>query len=161
MAQALNFSRRQLLIAIAIAGGLAILCNALIALTGVGIGTPTEVVPQGWAWVDQIVGFVWVGLLIALGGAWWLLRRADAEDAAPAARLVLILAVVCLLYPFTFGLTVYTGLLGNIVIGVFAAWVAWRARVSSTPAALLVLPVVVWLTVATVYVSLLIAANTG
>jgi tryptophan-rich sensory protein len=161
VAQAFNFSRRQLLVAVALAGGLAVVCNALIALTGVGIGTPTEVVPQGWAWVDQIVGFVWVGLLIALGCAWWLLRRADGDDAAPAARLVLVLAVVCLLYPFTFGLTVYTGLLGNIAIGVFAAWVAWRARISSTPAALLVLPVVAWLTVATVYVSLLIAANAG
>lgn len=133
----------------------------MIAATGVGIGTPTEIVPQGWAWVDQIVGFVWVVLLIGLGGAWWLLHRADGEGALPAARLVLILAVVCLLYPFTFGLTVYTGLLGNIAIGVFAAWVAWRARIFSRSGALLVLPVVAWLVVATIYLSLLISANVG
>jgi hypothetical protein len=161
VAQALSFSRRQLIIAVVAAGGLAILANVLIALTGVGIGTPSEVVPQGWAWVDHIVGFVWVGLLIALGGAWWVLRRLDDAGAATVARLVLALAAVCLLYPFTFGLTVYAGLVGNVLIGVFAAWVAWRAHSFSTPAALLVLPVVGWLSVATIYVSLLIAANAG
>jgi tryptophan-rich sensory protein len=161
VAQALSFSRRQLIIALVIAGWLAILANVLIALTGVGIGTPTEVVPRGWAWVDQIVGFVWVGLLIALGGAWWLLRRSDRDGSPTAARLVLALAAVCLLYPFTFGLTVYSGLVGNVAIGVFAAWVAWKVHSLSGPAALLVLPVVGWLSVATAYVSLLIAANAG
>jgi tryptophan-rich sensory protein len=159
MPQTLNMSRRNLLVALALAGGSALLCNGLIALTGVGSGAPNQVVPQGWSWVDQIVGSVWVGLLIALGGSWWLLRRVGGWEAAATARLVLVLATICLVYPFTFGLTLYSGLAGNILIAGFAAWVAFRARSSSTPAALLVLPVVAWLVIATIYLSLLIAAN--
>lgn len=161
MPQQLTFSRARLLVALALSGGLAVLCNLLIARTGVGAGAPNEVVPQGWAWVDRIVGSVWVVLLTALGGAWWLLRRVGGREAASTSRLVLVLAVICLLYPFSFGLTLTSGLAGNILIAVFAAWISFRARSSSIPAALLVLPVVAWLAVATIYASLLIAANSG
>ncbi|MEI6429116.1 MAG: hypothetical protein WCO45_12140 [Pseudanabaena sp. ELA607] len=159
MTRPINAVLWELIIVIVVAIGFTILCNALIALTGVGVGKPTQIVPQGWEWVDRIVGFVWIGLLTALGIAWWLLRQAEANGIETPSRLLPILFAVCLLYPFTFGLTPLSGLIGNVVIGAFAAWVAWKAYSLSVLAAILITPIAIWLSIATVYLYLLLRVN--
>jgi tryptophan-rich sensory protein len=147
-------------LAIAVASILAIICNSLIAVTGVGNSRPDEIVPSSWAWVDQIVGFVWVGLLAGLGASWWLLKSRPAPDSAERAKQVVILAAVCLLYPFTFGLRPESGLVGNILIAIFAATVTSKTYRASRAAALLIVPVILWLSIAAIYLIVLLKANT-
>lgn len=71
MAQTLRFRRRQLVLAVVVAGGLAALCDALIAITRLDATAPGQVVSPGWEVVDTVVRAAWVTLLTGLGGAWW------------------------------------------------------------------------------------------
>lgn len=136
-------------------------CNYIIALTGIGIGVsiPNQVVPTGWGWVDKIVGFVWIALLCGLAVAWVLVRNSKSTQVDYVANMIIWLGALCLVYPFSFGLSQISGLFGNIIIGYFAAWVSWISYPLSRFGAFLIIPIIFWLVIATVYLALLILAN--
>jgi tryptophan-rich sensory protein len=137
----------------------AIVCNALIAISGVSVSNPTGAVPQGWAWVNMVVGYVWVVLFAVQGCSWNLVRASTDSQLRDRASYVVALAVICLFYPFTFGLTAYTGLLGNVLIAAFAVWVMRRIFSASKLATVFLAPTVIWLGLASVYLTMVIQLN--
>lgn len=114
---------------------------------------PSVLNPPGW-----LVGVVWVALFTLLGAARWLLVKSDANYGKSQSRYIILLALFCLAYPFyTMGLkNVAAGLTGNIATVVAALWVVLRVRRVSVAAARCVLPVVAWVSFATVLTALML-----
>ncbi len=127
--------------------GSTLVLNGIIFGLGWDAGSGVNVhrlLPPGW-----VVGAVWVLLFAGLGVARWLLLQ---HNAVRQAWLVFALGVLCLLYPlYTAGLSSERlGLIGNILIIPFAAYVGvccWR---SSRAAAYGSFAVVLWVCFATV-----------
>jgi tryptophan-rich sensory protein len=143
-------------VALAVAG------NVAIALAGWPGDRAMRVVPAGWGWVDRVVGFVWVALFALMGVAIWLLLRAGAPSSHAHAWAVAGLLLVCLLYPlYTLGLRAGPGLVANVAVLVLACGVAWVVSHTSVPASLLLVPTIVWIIVASVYVVKLIRVNSA
>ncbi len=108
-------------------------------------------------WIPGVAGGVWIVLTVLMGIACRLLLRAGSPSSKRHARLVIGLIVFCWLYPlYTLGFQLIPGFIGNILTVLAAAWVVLTIRQSSRSAALLVLPVIVWTSVATVYVAQLL-----
>lgn len=145
----------NIVLAIALAG----LVNALVASGG--WSGPTHLTePPGFHWVEQIVGFVWIGLFAFMAAARWLLLRSGDPRAEFHASLVAALIVFCASYPlYTAGMKLLPGLIGNCVTVFLAGWIACRIWPSSRVASVFVAFVLVWLTIATVYVWQLVQLN--
>lgn len=113
--------------------------------------------PAGWEWVERVVGFVWLGLFACMGTASWLAYNGSGPNASRNGRLIVGLLVVCLLYPvYTLGMQAVPGLIANVAVLVLAVAVAASVRSSSPVVTGLVLPVVVWVALATVYTAKLV-----
>ena len=155
----LNRTDRTGLVANVVAAVVTVIAvNAVIFLSGwFQTDTPaaqqSRLDPPGW-----LVGVVWVFLFAFLGAARWLVVRSGGERAGRQAGYIVLLLLFCLAYPFyTMGLkSVAIGLIGNVTTIIAAAWVASRVRTSSKAAAGLVLPVVAWVSFATVLTALML-----
>jgi tryptophan-rich sensory protein len=156
----LTTTRGGLACGVAAAVLLAALCNWLIVLAGWVGSAGSEVVPAGWEWVDPIVGYVWLGLFAGMGTAAWLAYSSGRPTAVRDGRVVVGLMAVCFLYPvYTLGMQAVPGLVANVaVVGLTVAAAAVIRRSSAVAAGMLV-PVAVWVSVATVYLAKLVAAN--
>src|SRR5579883_2021730 len=130
---------------VALAAGIAIAANGFVLLVnpqeqeGAGRGVPWE--PPGY-----VIGVVWIVLFACMG-----IARALATEEG---RLVLYLILFCAAYPlYTLGLRSQSiGLAGNLATISFALVVAWRLWRRSRPAALLLLPVAVWVSFASLLI---------
>jgi tryptophan-rich sensory protein len=142
-------------IALAIAG------NGLVFYFGLGsTGARKLLTPAGWEWVDKIVAFVWVGLFAMLAMGAWCAFNSSRPTGKTDALLIWGLLIICLLYPvYTLGFQVVPGLIGNIVVLLLSCGLCIFVRRSSLIAAASIVPVIVWLSVATIYVVKLIKAN--
>lgn len=141
---------------------LSIASNAL--LFGLGLDQYFDVLaqpsfaPEGW-----FIGTVWLFLFAMHGYAKGLIDRSGSPMASLASRAVLILIVSNACYGFyvlpLLETTRIPGLLGNLLclgLGAFAIGVSWFV---SKTAALLILPMIFWITFATVIVGGQIAFN--
>jgi tryptophan-rich sensory protein len=112
-------------------------------------------------WVPSAAGPVWAVLVVLMAAAAIVTLRSGGERAKPRAGLVLLLIGVCLLHPLYtaifksvgYGLT--AELVGSAVTCVVAGLVVARVRRASTFGAALIVPVVVWVGLATVYLTAL------
>ncbi len=124
--------------------GAVLVVNALIFGLGFpgAAGDPSG--PPGW-----FVGLVWTVLFALFGAAHWRLQAA--ADAAAARFWLVAFSVLCLIYPFyTLGLSNRSiGLAGNVVTAVAAILLVRRLWLACVTAALLVVPVIPWLVLAT------------
>jgi tryptophan-rich sensory protein len=141
---------------------LAVLANLYILLArpfGATLGIPIEETGPVGALIAAIVPYVWLFLFAGMGTSFWLSARAHRRTSRRT-WLVVILIVLCVGYP------VYTGalnqpiiaLIGNaavIAVAAIAVWVTWP--VSRLAAGLLV-PVIAWVSLASVA---LVALITG
>jgi tryptophan-rich sensory protein len=153
-------TRGSLACCVAAAVLLAALCNLLIAVAGWGGSNGLDVVPAGWEWVDQIVGFVWLGLFAGMGTASWLVYSSGRPTAVRDGRVVVGLIIVCFLYPvYTLGMQPVPGLVGNVAVVALTVAAAAIIRRSSSLAAGILVPVAAWVSLAAVYLAKLIAAN--
>jgi benzodiazapine receptor len=102
--------------------------------------------PPGW-----FIGAVWVCLYTLLGISLWLLNRVPSPPRTTLKTLVFVLLAVLVTWTFyAFSATSrLPGLLGNVAIFVVAVFVVWRLWPHSESAALAVVPVAVWITIAT------------
>jgi tryptophan-rich sensory protein len=102
--------------------------------------------PPGW-----FIGAVWVCLYTLLGISLWALNRVSEPPRSSLKVAVFVLLAVLVTWTFyAFAeSTRLPGLLGNIAIFVVVAYVVWTLWPHSRPAALMVAPVAVWITIAT------------
>jgi len=105
----------------------------------------------GW-----LVGSVWIALFAVLGVARWIVLRTGTEHSRSNARIIVLLMLFCLAYPFyTLGLrSLVMGIIGNFLTIGAAGWAAWKIRLTSQIAALLVLSVAAWVSFANVLIFL-------
>lgn len=133
---------------------LAVLANVYILLArpfGATEGIPIQNTGPGGALVAAIVPYVWLVLFAFMGTAFWLLVRDGGRLTGPA-WLVVLLVLLCVLYP------VYTGalnqprvaLVGNAAVVAVAGLAVWRAWPLSRAAAALLAPVILWVAIASV-----------
>lgn len=141
---------------------LAVLANLYILLArpfGATEGIPIDQTGPVGGVIGTIVPFVWLFLFAGMGASFWLLVRGH-QQVPSRAWLVVALVALCVGYPF------YTGalnqpiiaLVGNGVVLAVAALGVWRIWPVSRPAALLLVPVIAWVSLASVA---LIALITG
>lgn len=144
---------------VALAVAAALLINALIFLFAPQ-GPPTRVepafAPPGW-----VIGGVWTLLFALMGAARWLALRSDHPDARRHAAMVALLIAFCAAYPaYTLGLSNLTvGLAGNVATILAAGFVVHRIRDGSRAAAALLIPIVLWVSFATVLVVRVLQLN--
>jgi tryptophan-rich sensory protein len=106
-------------------------------------------------WIDRVAGYVWVLLTLLMVLAIYALSQAEDGVWNRYSHHVIALIVVVWLYPlYTLGFRLVPGLIGNVAVGLLAIYVVWVVSSSSTTAAALIAPVVVWIAVATGYVVL-------
>jgi len=108
---------------------------------------PNQYLPPGW-----VVGTIWMLLFTAMGIARWLLVRAGTSTGNREARLVVVLAFVCMIYPlYTLGLrSDRIGLAGSVATAALAIWIGSKVARRSRAAAGLTGLVVAWLIYASV-----------
>jgi benzodiazapine receptor len=150
--------RNGLSLNVGLAVGAALVLNGVIFV--LGWNKMTDYAPQPWfqppGWV---VAVVWLLLFALMGRARWLLNSYTIVGVVRARRMVTLLVLSCLLWPFyslAIG-SVLGGLVGTVVTLVLAVVALALVRTRSREAALLLIPVVVWLS----YATLIILATLG
>ncbi len=138
---------------------LAVIGNGIIFATGLNANSQ-ELVPQGWEWLNKVVAIVWCVLFAGMATARWLLLRSNHPATRSLSNSVLMLIVVCWGYPYyTLGFQKIPGLVANGIVIILALWIINRIRVASIAATALIGLVVVWISLATVYVVKFINQN--
>jgi tryptophan-rich sensory protein len=141
---------------------LAVLANIYIIVArpfGATVGIPIDQTGPIGSLISTIVPYVWLFLFAGMGSTFWILTRMY-QHMTGRAWLVLALLLICAGYP------VYTGglnqpivaLVGNAVVVLVAALAVWFIWPVSRPGAALLLPVIAWVSFASVA---LIALITG
>jgi tryptophan-rich sensory protein len=141
---------------------LAVLANVYILLArpfGATVGIPIDQTGPVGNLIGLIVPYVWLFLFAGMGTTFWLLAKAD-QHMSGRAWLVVALVLTCVSYP------VYTGslnqpivaLTGNGVVVLIAAVAVWSIWPVSRLGAALLVPVIAWVSLASVA---LIALITG
>ena len=138
---------------VALAVGAALIMNGVIFLFG--WDSTTDHAPQPWfeppGWV---VGVVWLVLFSLMASARWTLNSYTIIGVVRARAMITLLIISCLLWPF-YSIAIGSlvgGLVGNIItiaIAIVAIVYAWPR---SRDAALFILPVVLWLSFATLII---------
>ncbi len=140
--------------------GIGFVVNLAIIVTGVGEEAPDAADPGPVnSVIYAIVPFVWLGLFAAMATAILMLRALGREAALPTVAAVVLL-VNCALYPvYTLGFqSMPLGLAGNVLTAILAAFAAGAAARLSSVAAALLLPVTIWVLLASIG---LVAVMTG
>jgi tryptophan-rich sensory protein len=110
--------------------------------------------PPGW-----VIGAVWVALFALMGLARWSAVAAGSAGRSRSAW-VLALIVLCVSYPFyTSGFDLLPSMIGNLVTLVAAVFVAWKLVPVSRRAAVLIVPVIAWISFACVLTATQLAIN--
>ncbi len=135
--------------------GIAIL-SALLVNGFIAVVNPSEMANPGsvrWQPPGYVIGAVWIFLFAAMGSARWLLLTKPL-DTVRARRLIVLLLLFCLAYPFyTIGLkSEVIGLVGNLLTIALSLFVVIRVGSISRLAAGLVSLVGVWVSFASVLV---------
>jgi tryptophan-rich sensory protein len=140
---------------------LAIVGNGLVFYFGLGSTSIRRLVtPAGWEWVDKVVAYVWIGLFALMATGAWCAFSSTRPTGKTDGLLIWGLLIVCLLYPaYTLGFRPVPGLIGNIVVLLLSCGLCILVRRSSLIASASIGPVIMWLSVATIYVVKLIKAN--
>ncbi len=143
------WSRRGLAVQVAVFVALALATNGLIF--ALGWRQPDRDIQPSWAPPGYVVGIVWTVLFGTMGAARWLALKSDDPNGA---RLIVVLVVLCLAYPFyTLGFQDrMPGLAGILVTFALTAAIAFRARRRGCRAGLMLLPLLGWLCFATALV---------
>ncbi len=148
--------RKALTLSIAVPVLAALATNGLIFAAG--WTQPDRDIQPRWAPPGYVVGIVWTILFGFMGTArWYALKSGDRTGA----RLVVLLILLCLAYPFyTAGLQDrMAGLAGILVTFLFTAAIAFRARRRGCKAGLMLLPLLAWLCFATALILKVNALN--
>lgn len=132
-----------------------LLTNAAIFLTPLGFDTQTDGEGPIAKVLGPLIPFVWTAWFCAMGAAYHLTARAMG-GVTTEARLIAGLAVVCALYPlYTLGFeSRWIGLIANIVIAAFTAGLVMRLWSRARLGAYLLVPIIGWLMIASVWVVL-------
>ena len=155
------FNRNDGLGAVANVVGAVALASVVNALIGAfGLNGPDQTLrdpsftPPGW-----VIGAVWVALFALMGLARWSAVAAGSAGRSRSAW-VLALIVLCVSYPFyTSGFDLLPSMIGNVVTLAAAVFVAWKLVPVSRRAALLIVPVIAWISFACVLTATQIAIN--
>ncbi len=125
----------------------------LLALSGSNFGAETQVGPRSAPWTPSgaFIGAVWSVLYSLMGIALWRANAAEPSRRSSVRIAIVALVAFCLVWPFyAFGTSSrWPGLLGNLgilALALNAVRVSWP---TSRDAALLLLPVAVWIIIAT------------
>lgn len=143
---------------------LAVLANLYIIVArpfGATLGIPIDQTGPVGAVIAVIVPFVWLFLFGGMGTTFWLLAGKD-QRMSGRAWLVVALVLLCVGYP------VYTGslnqpiiaLIGNGVVVAVAAIAVWSIWPISRLGAGLLVPVIAWVSLASVALVALITGQT-
>ena len=141
-----------LVINVAAALGVVLTINAIVFSFDWGSWNESEpdfLAPPGW-----VVALIWTTFFVLMGVARWLIIKSGSAARIFHSRLIVILLVLCALYPFyTLGLqSNLLGLIGNIVIVLLTIWTAQQISDSSSAAAKLIFLIVPWVLFASVIV---------
>jgi translocator protein len=112
--------------------------------------------PPGYA-----IGMVWTLLFGLMGTARWLLNKVNNIKQTNHQQLVVFLILFCLAHPlYSLAIDSRLGaLIGNLGTIVLATFTYLKIYHSSKQAALLILPIIVWVTYATVILGAVISAR--
>ena len=143
---------------------LAVLANLYIIVArpfGATLGIPIDQTGPVGAVIAAIVPYVWLFLYAGMGTTFWLLAAKD-QRMSGRAWLVVALVLLCVGYP------VYTGslnqpivaLIGNGVVIAVAAIAVWAIWPISKRGAGLLVPVIAWVSLASVALVALITGRT-
>ncbi len=133
---------------------IAVACNLYIfvlrpfgAASGIDLA---ETGPLGTL-ITLIVPYVWLFLFAGMGTAFWLLVRGQERVPAPA-WLIVVLVMLCAGYPiYTANLNSATlGLAGNFAVVTVAGMIVGRLWPITRLGAMLIVPVIVWVSLASV-----------
>jgi len=143
-------SLRSLVLNLLLSLGLVLLMNGLIFSFGWGTGSTTHSKP----WFnppDYLVGLVWTGLFALMAIARWMMNFPSKTSPAQARNWITLLIGFCLLYPlYSLALNSFIGgLIGNLATIVFASFTIVRVWSISQLASVLIMPVVLWVAIAT------------
>ena len=137
---------------VAAVGACLLLSIVVLAKAGSGFGAEAADGPRGAPWTPPgvFIGAVWTVLYTLMAVALWLVNRMPAAPESLAWLLVALIGL-CIVWPFYAFDTPsrWPGLLGNLGILALALLAVGRLWPFSPPAALLVAPVALWITVAT------------
>ena len=138
--------RSGLILNIGLAVGAALIID--IVIFAAGWNSPGGRTAQPWfAPPGWVAALVWLVLFALMATARWKLNSYTIIGVVPARRLVTLLIVSCLLWPFY---SIVTGsatgsFIGTVVTLVLAAFAIAFVQARSRDAALLLVPVILWL----------------
>ena len=131
----------------------AVLAVSILVLSrnGSDFGSDTSGAPRSAPWTPPgpAIGAVWAVLYTLMAVAAWGLNKVPAPDAATARIAIIALIGFCIIWPFYAFDTKsrWPGLLGNLAILVLALFAISQLWTLATAAALLIVPVALWITV--------------
>jgi tryptophan-rich sensory protein len=103
------------------------------------------------SWIDAVVVYVWMVLVSLMIVAGILLFQT--KGLGKEVLLVGFMIVATLSYPlYTFGYQLLPGLIGNLLYIALVVWIVWTLYPVSHVAASLLIPPILWVSVASVYV---------
>jgi tryptophan-rich sensory protein len=103
------------------------------------------------SWIDNIVSYVWIFLSLLMFSSLSLLYAKS--GLSRDSLLVIFLLIATWTYPvYTLGFKLVPGLVGNLFYAVLLLYVIIRVYPKLPTAAWLLMPIGVWITIATVYV---------
>ena len=142
---------------------LAVIANGIIFYFGINsTASRNHATPPGWEWVGKIVAVVWVVLFAIMALGAWFAQRSEKPTGKTDAWLIWGFIIVCVLYPFyTFGFQAVPGLIANVIVLILSLGLCVLVSRSSFLASASLIPVILWISVATVYVAKLVHANPG
>lgn len=155
----------QLFAALSSTGWSGLVCNVLVVWASLAIsilllsqfgsnfGSTSPDGPRGAPWTPPgaFIGAVWSCLYTLMGLSLWVLNRVPTSSRASLKWGVCVLIAFCLVWPFyAFSPTSrWPGLLGNFGIFLLAACLVLGLWSLSRTAALMTVPIALWITIAT------------
>lgn len=146
---------RSLPASIGAALAIVLLSNAAIFWTPLGFDTQSDGDGPVAAVLGPLIPFIWTVWFGAMGAAYHETARAMGGVTIDA-QFIAVLAIVCALYPlYTLGFqSRWIGLVANIAIGAFTAVIVMRLWSRARLGAYLLVPIIGWLMIASVWVVL-------
>lgn len=144
---------RSLPASVGAALAIVLLTNAVIFWTPLGFDTQSDGDGPISTILGPLVPFIWIVWFCAMGAAYHVTAR-EMGGVTRDARLIVVLAIVCALYPlYTLGFqSRWIGLIANIAIGVLTAVIAARLWTRARFGAFLLVPIIGWAGIASVWV---------
>ncbi len=103
------------------------------------------------SWIDSVVSYVWIFLSLLMLSSLSLLY--GKSGMSRESLLVISLLIATWAYPlYTLGFKLVPGLVGNLFYAVLLLYIIIQVYRKLPPAAWLLIPIGVWITIATVYV---------